>query len=174
MPLLGNVSLRANHVAISAGAFMWRVVAVLVIGALLAHWTWVLFAPRSASVLPALQPASDLQAGRLFGIAAVTTQAPQVALPNVHLIGVFAGTPGFAVLELNGKQQGLAVGREIVPGAKLMEVANDHVVIERGGVRQQIQLEGKDSARIAAVSVQFVQAVPVPAQVSAAISAMVK
>ena len=174
MPLLGNVSLRPNHVAMSAGALMWRVLAVLVIGALLAHWVWVLFAPRSVSVMPAVQPASDSQAGRLFGIAAVTTPAPQVALPNVRLIGVFAGTPGFAVLELNGKQQGLAAGREIVPGATLVEVANDHVVIERGGVRQQIQLERKETTSGGGTAASVQTAVPAPAQVNAAVSTIVK
>lgn len=155
MPLLGNVTLGSERLAISAEnrRLMWQILAVLVLGALLAHWVWVLFAPRSVSALPAVQVATDSQAGRLFGIAAVTTQMPQVALPNVRLIGVFAGSPGFAVLELDGKRQlGLATGREIVAGATLVEVASDHVVIERGGVRQQIQLEGKDSARVAEVS----------------------
>jgi len=118
--------------------------AVLVIGAMLAHWTWVLFAPRSASVLPAAQAVADLQSEHLFGIAAVKAGAAQVALPNVRLVGVFAGAPGFAIMELDGKRQlGLATGREIVAGTRLVEVAADHAVIERDGVRQQIQLERK-------------------------------
>jgi type II secretory pathway component PulC len=127
--------------------------AVLVIGALLANWTWVLLAPNSASVLPAVEPVPDLQTGHLFGIAAASGSVSQAVLPNVRLVGVFAGTPGFAVLELDGKRQvGLSTGREIIAGAKLVEVAIDHVVIERGGVRQQIQLSGKDSAIKSAVS----------------------
>lgn len=121
--------------------FIWRVLAVLVIVPMLAHWTWVLFAPGSASVLPAPLPASDFQTGRLFGNAAASAVTVQAVMPNVRLIGVFAGAPGFAVLELDGNHQlGLATGREIVAGVKLFEVAIDHVVIEHGGVRQLIPL----------------------------------
>jgi type II secretory pathway component PulC len=148
LPGKRGMSLQANGaVGVSIWApFMWRVLAVLVIGALLAHWTWVVFAPRSAQVLPAMLPASGFQAEHLFGITAVSSVAVQAALPNVRLVGVFAGVPGFAIMELDGKRQvGLATGHEIVSGAKLVEVAIDHVVIERNGVRQQIRLAEKES-----------------------------
>lgn len=146
---------------------MWRMLAVLVIGAQLAHWTWVLFAPGSASVLPAKLPDADYRAERLFGIAAVSSVSVAPVMPNVRLIGVFAGKPGFAILELDGKRQlGLATGREIVAGAKLVEVAIDHVTIERDGVRQQIQLQGKTSA-IRSAAAASVQAVPVAAAMHA-------
>lgn len=173
-----KMSLRVNGAVGAAawGSFMWRVLAVLVIGALLAKWTWVVFAPRSASVLPAMQPASGFQTERLFGVAAVSPVTVQPALPNVRLVGVFAGVPGFAILELDGNRQvGLATGREIVAGAKLVAVAIDHVVIERGGVRQQIQLEGKTSAIKSAVA--SMQPIPLPeatvVPVAAAVSAPV-
>lgn len=163
LPGIREMSLRANGaVGVSAwGSFMWRVLAVLVIGALLAHWTWVVFAPRSAQVLPAVLPASGFQAERLFGSTAVSSVAVQAALPNVRLVGVFAGVPGFAIMELDGKRQvGLATGHEIVAGAKLVEVAIDHVVIERNGVRQQIRLAEKEPAinRMDSIS----QAMPLP------------
>lgn len=159
MLLLGvrEMLLRTNGVPGTAwSAFMWRVLAVLVIGAMLAHWTWVLFAPSSELVLPAALPASGFHAEHLFGSAAVSGVTVQAALPNVRLVGVFAGSPGFAVLELDGKRQvGLTTGREIVAGTKLVEVAIDHVVIERNGVRQQIRLTGKAPATSnAAASVQ--------------------
>lgn len=126
-------------------AFFWRVLAVLVIAAMLAHWIWLLFAPRSASVLPAMQASGEFQAERLFGVASVS--AVVSAMSTVRLLGVFAGNPGFAVLELDGKRQiGLATGKEVVAGSKLVEVATDHVVIESGGVRQQIPLEGRSLA----------------------------
>lgn len=124
--------------------FMWRVLAVLVFGVMLAHWTWVLFAPRAISVLPAPLPSSDSQTGRLFGNAAASAVPVQTILSGVRLVGVFAGVPGFAVFEVDGKRQtGLATGRELVAGEKLVEVAFDHVVIERNGVRQQIPLAEK-------------------------------
>ncbi len=147
MQLLGirEMSLRTNGANEAAWrAFMWRMLAVLVIGAQLAHWTWVLFAPNSAQLIPAALPSADFQSEHLFGNATVSGVTVQTALPNVRLVGVFAGTPGFAVFEFDGKRQvGLADGREVVAGAKLVEVAIDHVVIERGGVRQEMRLAGK-------------------------------
>lgn len=175
MLLLGvrKMSLRTNGVPGTAWtAFMWRVLAVLVIGAMLAHWTWVLFAPRSEQVLPAALPAAGFHAEHLFGSVAASGVTVQAALPNVRLVGVFAGTPGFAVFELDGKRQvGLLTGREIVAGTKLVEVEIDHVTIERGGVRQQIRLSGKAPATSNAAPVQPIPltgVVPVVAAASAA------
>lgn len=160
MRMQGDLSL--HSVAVPT-AFMSRVLAVLVIGALLARWIWVVFAPHSASVLPAAQPVAGLPAERLFGIAAASSVSgitAQAALPNVRLLGVFAGSPGFAILELDGKRQvGLATGQEIARGVKLAEVAIEHVVIERGGVRQQVQLEGSASATRNAAAA-LVQSIP--------------
>jgi hypothetical protein len=137
---------------------MWQILAVVVIGAMLAHWTWALFAPRGDSVMPAIEPDAAIQAEHLFGIAVapVASNVPlQAALPNVKLLGVFSGKPGFAILELDGKsQKWLATGSEIVPGAKLVEVATDHVVIARGAVRQEVLLEGRATAAKNAVAAQ--------------------
>lgn len=158
------VSLRVNEVSKlpMLGRFIWRVLAVLVIVAMLANWTWILFAPRSAAVLPAVPPAANSHAERLFGIAAVSAVTVSDVMPNVRLVGVFAGVPGFAVLEIDGKRQvWLAAGREIVAGAKLLEVAADHVVIERNGARQQIPLAGKAST-IKSAAAAPVRAIPLP------------
>ncbi len=123
----------------------WRVLAVLVIGAMLAKWAWLVFAPNSDSVLPRMAADSHAQAEHLFGIVVTAVATAQAAMPNVKLVGVFA--PNFAILELDGKRQtGLAVGQDVMAGNKLVEVARDHVVIERGGVRQTIVLEGNASA----------------------------
>jgi hypothetical protein len=74
-------------------------------------------------------------------VRVVSKAAIPAVMPGIRLVGVFAGTPGFAVFELDGKRQlGLATGHEIVAGAKLINVAGDHVVIERDGVAQQILL----------------------------------
>lgn len=133
-------------------ALIWRVLAVLVIVAMLVHWIWLLFTPASASVLPAMEASGESRAEQLFGVASIS--AVVSAIPDVRLLGVFAGNPGFAVIELDGKRQiGLATGKEIVAGSKLVEVATDHVVIEGGGVRKRIPLEGRafaiDSAKAA-------------------------
>lgn len=137
---------------------LWRVLAVLVIVAMLAKWTWLLFAPAGEYVLPAIQAGSADQAAHLFGTAAVS--GVRAAMPNVKLVGVFA--PDFAVLELDGKRQmGLAVGQEIVAGSKLVEVAIDHVVIEHGGVRQKMALEGNTSAIKSAQAATVLPVTPV-------------
>lgn len=155
MPVLGMRERWLRTVPGTAWSpFVWHVLAVLVIVPVLAHWTWVLFAPSSVSVLPATPSTSDFQTGRLFGNAATSAVSAQTVMPNVRLIGVFAGVPGFAVLELEGKHQfGLATGREIVAGVKLIKVAIDHVVIEHGGVRQLIPLAKKSSGRLTVVPV---------------------
>jgi general secretion pathway protein C len=145
----------------------WRLLGVLVIGGLLANWTWVLFAPRSASVSQAVPLTSDSHTERLFGVEAISLTASSVtvltSMPNVRLVGVFAGHPGFAVLELDGKHQlSVATGSEIAPGSRLVEVAIDHVVIERAGVRQQVVLEGKATAIKSATAATLLA---VPAQV---------
>lgn len=141
---------------------IWRLLAVLVLAAMLAHWIWLLFTPGSASILPTMQAPGEFQAERLFGVASVS--AVGSALSNVRLLGVFAGNPGFAVLELDGKRQrGLATGKEVIAGSKLVEVATDHVVIESGGVRQQLLLEGRSSAINSAKSASL-RLVPSPVE----------
>lgn len=142
MSLLANADGGSKRIFI-----MWRVLALLVMATMLAHWTWVLFAPRSGSVLPAAEIASNFEAERLFGSVAAPGVPVQASLPGVRLVGVFSGNPGFAVLELDGKRQlGLATGGEIVAGTRLVEVDKDLVVIEHGGIRQQIRLESKAAA----------------------------
>ncbi len=148
--------MRLSGVGTNGAVLMWRVLAVLVIMAMLANWTWVLLAPRSASVLPATSSATVFQAEQLFGHAAASAVVVQAVIPNVRLVGVFAGKPGFAVLEFDGKRQvSVASGKEVEAGARLVEVAKDHVVIERNGVRQQIQLEGNASAINTAAAVRM-------------------
>jgi type II secretory pathway component PulC len=138
------------RLGVAWGALAWRLLAMLVIMTMMVHWVWVLFVPRSVSVLPAAFSTSNSHVEQLFGsvLPASTSAVPSV-MSGVRLVGVFAGTLGFAVLELDGKRQlGLATGHEIVAGAKLVEVAKDHVVIERGGVRQQILLASHDLKNI--------------------------
>jgi general secretion pathway protein C len=153
---------------------MWQAIAVLVIAWLLARWTWALFAPGAASVLPAVTRTSVVQAEHVFGIAAVTTAVTvQAALPNVKLVGVFAGTPGFAIVEIDGKRQlGLKPGDEIAAGAKLVEVGIDHVLIERGGVRQSISLEGRSTARATAAGSLAIAATEAAVLSASAVSAL--
>lgn len=132
-----------------------RGLGALVLGALLAKWSWLLLAPHATSIAAAPRYAATVEAGQLFGVAVSgVVPAEGLALPNVHLTGVFAartGQPGFAVLKLNDKQQvGVAVGENVTPDTKLLEVHSDYVFLERAGVRQRVNLEGKAAASITA------------------------
>jgi len=135
-------------IALSSSPLIWRVLGALVLGVLLARWSWVLFAPHSTAIAVVPERGVTADAGRLFGTAvSVVSPSEGIALPNVHLTGVFAaraGQSGFAVLKLDDKRQvGVAVGESVVPGTKLLEVHLDYVLLERAGMRQRVDLDGK-------------------------------
>lgn len=126
----------------------WRGLGALILGALLANWCWVLFAPHATFTAAVPERSAGQEAGRLFGVVQLSAPANQgIALPNVQLLGVFAasaGKTGFAVLKLDDKRQvGVAEGEEVVSGTKLVEVHADYVLLEHAGVQQKVNLENK-------------------------------
>lgn len=128
---------------------LWRVLGALVLGVLLAKWAWVLFAPRAASIAAAPEYGATTEAGKLFGVAVVAAPVSGVVettvLQNARLVGVFAaktGQSGFAVLKLDDKRQvGVAVGQNVLPDVRLLEVHPYYVLLERNGVQQRLNLE---------------------------------
>lgn len=123
---------------------------MLVLGALLAKWTWVLLAPRATAIAVAPERGTAAEAGKLFGVPAAvpaSSVAEVAVLPNARLMGVFSaktGKSGFAVLKLDDKRQvGVAAGESVAPGVRLVEIHPDHVLLERSGVRQRVNLEEK-------------------------------
>jgi hypothetical protein len=126
----------------------WRGVGALILGALLAKWTWLLFAPHTLSVFPSQSEAGANVTEALFGVPA-SSEKPNsntnAKLGNVQLVGVFSGKHGFAVMKLDEKtQRGVALGDEVIKGTKLVEVNADYVVLEYNGVRQKVNLEIKE------------------------------
>lgn len=126
--------------------FSWRGVSALILGVLLAKWFWILFAPHATFTAAVPERPAGVEAGRLFGVAVSTEMATQgVALPNAQLLGVFAasgGKTGFAVLKLDdARQMGVAEGEEVTPGTRLVAVHADHVLLERAGIKQRINLD---------------------------------
>lgn len=118
-------------------------VALALLGYVLAYWTWRWFGPRpEPRVAAAVEPVGRGAAERLFGTA---PQAAGAAVPTgmaIKLLGVVAGSggrPGYAVVRFDDKKS-LAVGegKEIVAGLRLAEVYADHVVIERNGIRETL------------------------------------
>ncbi len=126
--------------------FLWYGIGALIVGLLLARWTWLLFAPHTLSVLPPKPEATGEAAAALFGVVTASgeTETKNSAMPNVRLVGVFTGKQAFAVLRLDEKKQlGVALGEEVSKGVKLVEVAADHVLLELNGARQRVNLENK-------------------------------
>ena len=114
---------------------------LLALAALLAHWTWRFAAPvpplpasdARADIKPGAQLAT-LRAAHLFGAArgAADARDEPVTSLNLKLRGVFAalgGQPAMAILGVDGQDQAVATGYEIVPG---VVVGNPHYLQARG------------------------------------------
>lgn len=129
----------------------WKSLAAAVIGAVLAGWYWVLAGPGT-TVAPVLPERTPAMTGQIFGVAVSGAAPAQTsALSGARLVGVFTGTHGFAVFTLDGKtQNGVALGAEVAPGVKLVQIDRDSVVIESAGARQKMELEGYEKAATSA------------------------
>jgi general secretion pathway protein C len=131
---------------LAPAALVWlpSLVATALLGLVLAYWSWQWFAPRvELRAEPAAAAGANIAAARgLFGEA---PRKPSAAAPTgiaITLLGVAAaseGRRGYAVLQLEGKDI-LAVeeGEDVAPGVRLAEVRADHVILERGGVRETL------------------------------------
>lgn len=121
---------------------------------ILAHWSWVLLAPRPQAVQPAAAAASlskvlaeKVVALHLFGggtVASEATPALIAAAPsNISLRGIYAaadGRSGFAALVIDGNPVAAVVGQEFAPGMVLQRAYPDSVEILRGGRVESVRL----------------------------------
>ena len=134
----------------------WSGVGAIVVGLLLARWTWILFAPNSFAVLPAKSDVAWNASDTLFGMPAVSGAAvasSDTESGNMHLVGIFTGSQGFAVFKIDEKtQRGVALGEEVFKGTKLTEVGTDYAVLEHNGISQRVKLESKASNKDSLVS----------------------
>jgi general secretion pathway protein C len=118
--------------------------ALVLLGAVLAYWTWAWLAPRPAPRAPAaVETASNaLSAGGLFGNARQGPGAAAAASGAVRLMGLVAasgGRPGHAVLRLDAKKTvAVLQGEDVEPGLRLAEVHVDHIILERNGERETL------------------------------------
>ncbi|WP_242533160.1 type II secretion system protein N [Niveibacterium umoris] len=112
-----------------------------------AGWYWRLSAPSLASAPNniATDPsvaARETATRHLFGELVAPTQA--VVVSRFTLLGVAAHSkksPGWAVIAEEGKPgQGFVVGEEIAPGVKLVSVMADGAELDRGGVREHLNV----------------------------------
>ena len=135
----------------SSYTLYWRILGALVLGIMIARWTWILFAPHSTTVAVVPEHGATMEAGRLFGVNSLAVPTPETApASNFRLIGVFApppGRPGFVILQLENKHQvGVATGENVIPGTKLLEIHPNYVLVEHAGVQQRVKLVEKTTA----------------------------
>ncbi len=118
--------------------------AVALLGLVLAHWTWEWLAPRPEPRAPA--PTQTAQqatvADGLFGNAQSKPDGDAATGIAIRLLGIVAasdGHRGYALLQFEANEV-LAVheGDDVAPGIRLAKVGIDHVVLERGGVRETL------------------------------------
>jgi general secretion pathway protein C len=135
-----------------------NLVALVLLTASMARWTWSVLAPAEVPFIPPAAtpvqtaPGFDVQtvlSAQLFGAPPMTTDHGSIeSLPvsslNLVLTGVVsAGKGGYALIRVEGQPEApFAVGDEIVSGAVLRQVYADRVVIDRGGVAESLMLEG--------------------------------
>ncbi len=141
-----------SNIAQTAVVSLLTFAAVALLGLVLAYWTWAWFAPRAEPRVEAAaaQSGGVVSAGALFGKLPRNQNAAAPTGIAIRLLGVVAasgGRRGYAVVQLDAKQI-LAVheSEDIAPGIRLAEVLADHVILERGGVRETLAWPEKRAA----------------------------
>ncbi len=139
-----QLSIGRTEFAQTAVITVVTIAALILLGLVGAYWTWQWLAPRpephvQAQAEPGGQVASALS---LFGSIQREANAPSATGMAIRLLGVVAaieGREGYAIVVLDGKQIVAArQNQEIAPGVQLAEVAPDHIVLDRNGVRETL------------------------------------
>lgn len=106
---------------------------------LLAKHAWVLFAPSEHAIPDTVATTQSTRTAQLFG--EVSTGNAAASLDGIRPIGIFAHSKhGFAVMLTGSGQVGVGLGEQVAPGIRLVETHADHVVLERNGMRQRVDL----------------------------------
>lgn len=118
--------------------------ALALLGVVLAYWTWAWFAPQSEPRLQvsSIDTGSTAAAGTLFGRAVGEVAAKTgIAIRLLGVVAASGGRKGNAVVQVDGRQiLAVSEGGDIEPGVRLAEVHADHVILERGGIREILTL----------------------------------
>jgi general secretion pathway protein C len=133
-----------SSLAQTAVVSLLTLAALALFGLVLAYWTWIWFAPRAEprAEVAAVGTGSLASASLVFGRVErnKNTAAPTgIAIKLLGVVAASGGRRGYAVVQLEAKQI-LAVheGEDVTPGLRLAEVHPDHVILERGGVRETL------------------------------------
>ena len=140
------VPFQRSSFAQTAAVLLVTFAALVLLGMVLARWTWVWAAPRPEPRAPAVVQTGVrlVSAQGLFGVAQRngTVAAPTgIAIRLLGIVAATAGHRGYAAVQLDGKQI-LAVreGEHVAAGIRLAEVGTDRVILERGGIRESLAL----------------------------------
>ncbi len=124
--------------------------ALVLLGVVLAYWSWAWLAPPPAPRAPAAAEAAGRasSADGLFGSVKPGPGAAAAASNAVRLMGIVAasaGRRGHAVLRLDAKKTvAVLQGEDVEPGLRLAEVHADYIILERNGARETLAWPGKD------------------------------
>ena len=134
--------------------------ALVLLTAGLAHWTWQLVTPAITPNAPLAAPVArtntapafnlqTIQSAQLFGVAPLAAGSGNIEnIPlsslNLALTGLIAaGDKGVALIRVEGQPEApFAIGDTIVGGAVLHAVHADRAIIMRNGVAESLLLEG--------------------------------
>jgi general secretion pathway protein C len=120
------------------------IAALALLGLVGGYWTWQWLAPRQEPHIQArTEPGGQIASAMdLFGRIQKDGNTPAPTGMAIRLLGIVAaakGQDGYAVVVLDGKQiVATREGEDIAPSIRLAEVASDHVVLERDGVRETL------------------------------------
>lgn len=142
---------------------------------MLARWTWYIVSP-DASAQPAASTrvifdvtaaAHSISAANLFGAMQAPRPVEQIAVPtslNVKLKGVFSSDgkqPAYAILNIDSQgDRHIKTGAEVKSGVTLAEIHPRHVVLQRDGALERVELDEKAGGAAPAKSARA----PVPAR----------
>lgn len=129
-----------------AVVFALTFASLLVLALVLARLTWAWFAPNPESAAPA-SPGPGLGAGQASTMFGLAKRSGSVSVPTgvaVRLLGVVAATPGhrgYALVQLDGSQiVAVPEGADLAAGIRLAEVGVRQIILERGGIRESLDL----------------------------------
>jgi general secretion pathway protein C len=145
-----QLSLDRSNLPQTAVVVLGTVAALALLGYVTAFWGWAWLAPRpEARTQVATEAGSDASAGGLFGIAQLDRNNAAPTGSAIRLLGIVAATEGhrgYALLQLESKEI-LAVpeGEEVAAGIRLEKVEFDHIILERGALRETLAWPEKNA-----------------------------
>lgn len=137
--------------------FLPTLAALALLAWVLAYWSWVWLLPRAQTRGEELAAQISVTASpaNLFGVVQRAAGAAPVTGIALKLQGVVAAEQaarasgkgrGYAILQLDAKKiVAVHEGEEVLPGVILAEVHADHVILERGGLRETLAWPPKNA-----------------------------